>query len=116
MVEAVFEAYYRAEDIVMNGFSYQIWRPGPPQPEREAFVSAVTSLGPEQAKTQIISLPYSDAVRWIAHALWHQNWQQIEMREDDPCSNLVVEQGDKRLKVTICPFEGEQAELTFSRE
>ncbi|MCZ7539778.1 MAG: hypothetical protein M5U29_07700 [Anaerolineae bacterium] len=58
VLDAVYEAYYPAEAIPMNGFSYEIWRPGPPTAQREAFAASLVELQPGETRTLALAVPF----------------------------------------------------------
>lgn len=112
VVEAVYEAYYPSETIMMNGFNYEIWRPGPPQNERTLLINGLQN-GMEK---QPLSLPFEEASRWLVHAIVHQNWtlSANSPTEDENCRKWIFEQGDNSLEAHLCPTESD-SELTILR-
>jgi hypothetical protein len=102
VLDAVYEAYYPAEAIPMNGFNYEIWRPGPPQDERT--VLAVHLAGGE-ASTQAITLPLDQAAGWLAHALEYHNWaaQAPLTAGASGCLDGIYQQADRVFRVRLCP-------------
>jgi hypothetical protein len=103
VVDAVYEAYYPAETIPMNGFDYQIWRPGPPQVERDELAVTLESLGPDSAVI-LLSLPADEAARWLTHTLWYREWEQQTVSSDD-CQTWTYQKDERHLQVQLCGSE-----------
>jgi hypothetical protein len=107
VLDAVYEAYYPDEVIRMNGFDYEIWRPGPPQDERTAFAMAEETLTSESQVTQTITLPFEQAARWLDHALTYHNWEPLgdaaALAEEGECLAGAFQQSDVVLWVELCP-------------
>ena len=114
VLEAVYEAYYPADMIPMNGFNYEIWRPGPPQDERRAFLTHLSTSDPV---TQIFSLPFEQAQRWLPHALKHQNWetQSEPQPNDEGCVTETYQKSGLVLSARLCPVAA-GAELTLEMD
>jgi hypothetical protein len=107
VLDAVYEAYYPAEVIPMNGFNYEIWRPGPPLAERETFAAGLEKIAPGETITQTLTLPPDRAASWLAHALAYHSW---EPREETPlfagegaCWSGGYRESDRALRVQLCP-------------
>jgi hypothetical protein len=107
VLDAAYEAYYPDEVIVMNGFNYEIWRPGPPQPEREAFAAGLDTFGPGDVLSQTVTLSPDRAARWLAHTLTWRGWQpgeDVPTREDD-CFARIFRQDEQAIRTEWCPAE-----------
>lgn len=78
VLDAVYEAYYPVQVIPMNGFNYEVWRPGPPQPERVALASALASSPTDEPADLLLSVKLEDAQRWLSHALSYHAWHVVE--------------------------------------
>jgi hypothetical protein len=104
VLDAVYEAYYPAEVIPMNGFSYEIWRPGPPQDERTMFAAHLAS---GETSTQAITLPADQAAGWLAHALDYHNWTPTAplTAGANGCQDGTYQQADRLLRVRLCPAD-----------
>ncbi|HML20406.1 MAG TPA: glycosyltransferase family 39 protein [Aggregatilinea sp.] len=112
VLDAAYEAYYPSEVIVMNGFNYEIWRPGPSQPERDATAAALADLAPGEEITQPISLEPDAAATWITHMLSRQHWERSESAPAANCTAQHYTRDNETLAVEVCPA-GDGAELTF---
>jgi 4-amino-4-deoxy-L-arabinose transferase-like glycosyltransferase len=99
VLEAVYEAYYPSETIVMNGFNYEIWRPGPPQNERTVFVASLQNGKGDQP----LSLPFEEASGWLVHAAVHQNWLVSEDSPADNCRVWTLQKENETLRAELCP-------------
>ena len=119
VLDAVYEAYYPSEVIPMNGFNYEIWRPGPPQTERQTFAAHLEQMTPGETITQVFTLPLDQAGDWLEHALTYHNW---EAREDEAlaagesgCLAGVYQKADRVLRIQLCPAaQVEVSELTLT--
>ena len=102
VLDAVYEAYYPADVIPMNGFNYEIWRPGPPQDERTTLAAHLETGG---SSTQTITLPVDRAAGWLAHALDYHNWAQAAplAAGENGCLDGTYQQVDRELRVRLCP-------------
>ena len=107
VLDAAYEAYYPDDMIVMNGFNYEIWRPGPPQPEREAFAAGLETFAVGDTFSQIVSLSSERAGRWLAHTLIRRGWQPGEdvPAGEDGCSARVFQQSEQLIHAEWCPAE-----------
>jgi hypothetical protein len=107
VLDAVYEAYYPAEVIPMNGFDYEIWQPGPPLAERETFAAGLERIVPGETITQTLTLPPDRAAGWLAHALAYHNWEPREEAPlsagDGACRSGVYRNADRALRVRLCP-------------
>ncbi len=111
VLDAVYEAYYPAEVIPMNGFNYEIWQPGPPQDQRAAFAAQLETLAPDATITLPITLPFEDAAAWLNHALAYNRWEQIEGKTQPSGSDLqclisTYAQEDRAIRFESCPAAG----------
>ncbi len=102
VLDAVYEAYYPADVIPMNGFNYEIWRPGPPQDERTTLAAHLETGG---SSTQTITLPVDRAAGWLAHALDYHHWAQAAplAAGENGCLDGTYQQVDRELRVRLCP-------------
>jgi hypothetical protein len=118
VLAVVYEAYYPDDVIRMNGFDYEIWRPGPPQDERAAFALAQESLTSESQVTQAITLPFEQAARWLNHALMtYHNWEPLSdataISDAGECLAGTFQKNGTVLSVELCPAAS-GAELTLT--
>lgn len=109
VLDAAYEAYYPSEAIAMNGFNYEIWRPGPPQPERDAVAAALAGLAPGETITETVSLPPDAAVTWLTHMLSRQHWQPTaptasSVSGDCPTQSYIRDGAE--LLAQLCPADG----------
>jgi len=90
--------------IPMNGFNYEIWRPGPPQDERAAFVTNLGTAAAGGVAEQDISLPVEAARMWLTHTLTtYRRWQVVEgPLEDSACVRWLFEQSGETIRATLC--------------
>lgn len=112
VLDAVYEAYYPAEAIPMNGFSYEIWRPGPPAEQREAFAASLAALEPGETQVIALALPFDSALQWRWHAMTHQQWQAVGGKprpsgEGNECLASDFRQGQRMISIEVCPAEAE---------
>lgn len=114
VLEAVYEAYYPSETIVMNGFNYEIWQPGPPAEERTALIAKLQNV--DNSESQPLSLPFEAAFRWLVHAMVHQNWIPAESSpiENENCRVWAFRQDERTLQAQLCPTTS-GSELTLTR-
>jgi len=119
VLDAVYEAYYPAEAIPMNGFSYEIWRPGPPAEQRAAFAASLVALLPGEARTMTLALPFDSALDWRGHAMTYQQWQAAGGKpqpagEDGECIASDFSQDGRVISIEACPA-GAETLLTLTR-
>lgn len=119
VLDAVYEAYYPAEVIPMNGFNYEIWQPGPPQDQRAAVAAQLESLSPGGTITLPLSLPMDSALAWLSHirAYKYNDWQQVEGKTrpsgpDSQCLLSTYAGANRAVNFELCPAEG-GVELTL---
>ena len=119
VLAAAYEAYYPDEVIHMNGFDYEIWRPGPPQDERDAFALTLETFASESEMTLSITLPFEQAERWLNHAFFRHNWDMnvstdpgIWITGLGTCSTYSAQKQEVRLSIKLCPTDS-GAELTL---
>jgi hypothetical protein len=123
VVDAVYRAYYPAQAIPMNGFNYEVWRPGPPQAERDAVAAALDDLRPGQQSTLTLSLPEDAVSSWLAHYLTYRGGgaarpgplaqaQHTLIAALRGCRFHAYHQGAARLYIQACP----DGELTLTRQ
>jgi len=75
VLDAVYRAYYPAELIPMNGFDYEIWRPGPERAARDMVAAALAEPG---AAVEVrLDLPPDQALLWLDHAAAYHGWTPI---------------------------------------
>ncbi len=117
VLDAVYEAYFPADMIPMNGFNYEIWRPGPPQDERQSLATNLETIAAGDSQDQAISLPLDRAAGWLHHALTYHNWTP---RDDgtltagsDGCYAGQYQQAERMIRVELCPT-AEGSVLTLS--
>jgi len=107
VLAAVYEAYYPSETIPMNGFDYEIWRPGPPQEEREALLGIAGALDVGEERSLMVSMAVDEAARWVAHALTRLDGEQrgnfSPLDDTVSCAGGTFWQAGRRLEVTVCP-------------
>jgi hypothetical protein len=120
VLAAVYEAYYPAGIIPMNGFDYEIWRPGPTLSEREAFAAHLDAVAPGDTITQALAFPFENAPRWLDHALTHLNWQLREDGGTSPgadadCVSRTYQRDEITLRTVLCPLDS-GTELTLTEE
>jgi hypothetical protein len=114
VLAAVYEAYYPAETIPMNGFTYEIWRPGPRQEERAAFALSLETLAPGETATQTLALSIDQAGGWLAHALAFHNWEPVSgLAGDGDCLSGTYRKAPITLAARVCAAEP-GAELTLA--
>jgi hypothetical protein len=117
VLDAAYEAYYPSEVIPMNGFNYEIWRPGPPQNEREALAVNLEQIAPGEIISQTLTLPPDRAAGWLRHALTYHNWPPHENQmlavTESGCFSGFYQKADRALHVTLCPAAN-GSELTLS--
>jgi hypothetical protein len=114
-LDAAYEAYYPDETIPMNGFNYEVWRPGPPAAERDALAAGLESLGAGATATLHVSLPVEQAARWAAHALAFRNWDGPGLAPQGECFAGQAGQAGSRLVAEVCP-SGERATIVLRGE
>ncbi|WP_119072327.1 ArnT family glycosyltransferase [Aggregatilinea lenta] len=112
VLDAAYEAYYPSEVIVMNGFNYEIWQPGPPQAERDAIAAALAELDPGKEAAETVSLPPDAAGTWITHLLSRQHWQPTAPTAADDCGTQGYTRDGAELLAQVCPA-GDGTALTF---
>lgn len=121
VLDVVYRAYYPAQTIVMNGFNYEIWRPGPPQAAYEEFVAGLNDLAPGESYWHALSLGPGEAALWLGHALDYWEWTpSVASGErfapaDGDCLTGTFVNGERQLGATICPAAGGSA-LTLQME
>ena len=122
VLDAVYEAYYPSQVLTMNGFNYEIWRPGPEQAAREGFASALANTSPPATTSVMLLLNIVDAQQWIAHALSYHGWeaiapldrQDVSEESDQGCVAGRYQQGYVTLQINTCPVStGTETMLTF---
>lgn len=117
VLEAVYEAYYPAEAIPMNGFSYEIWQPGPPAAQRAAFAASLAELQPGETRTMALALPFDSALAWRGHAM--RQWEAVHGKprpsgEGGQCIASDFSQDERVISLEVCPA-GAEARLTVTR-
>ena len=118
VLQAVYEAYYPAETIPMNGFTYELWEPGPPQAERDAVAAALDDLQPGYSVEQSITLPFEATALWLEHILTMQAWEASpngSPSADGSCPVQDYRRENLLLHIELCPVEN-QSRLTFQAE
>lgn len=116
VLDAVYAAYYPAQTIPMNGFNYEIWQPGPPLAEREAFARALDYIRRESGETTLsLTLPVESAAGWLPHILAYHAWQTAAplAPTSDACQQGTFTHTDgTQAAVTLCPDDsGAQVRL-----
>lgn len=115
VLDAVYDAYYPAETIVMNGFNYEIWYPGPPTPEREAVAADLAALEPGEPRARPLSLPLDAAAQWLAHMLPRAGWEPVAPPVPEPgdCPVLAYQGVGAELLAQVCAAGDGASEVTF---
>ncbi|MBN1562370.1 MAG: hypothetical protein JXA10_00915 [Anaerolineae bacterium] len=120
VLDAVYEAYYPEQVIRMNGFDYEIWRPGPPQEEREAFALAQKTFTAETEVELLLTLPLEQTERWLTHAFTYHNWAIEKSTESGiwitglgTCPVYGAQKQDVSLGIKLCPTKT-GSELTIN--
>lgn len=103
VLDAAYEAYYPDETIPMNGFNYEVWRPGPSAEERGALAGRLDAPVAGETAILSVSLPVEQAARWTAHALAFHNWDGRGLAQQGDCHAGQVEREGFRLTVQVCP-------------
>lgn len=103
----------------MNGFSYEIWRPGPPAEQRAAFAASLVALLPGEARTMTLALPFDSALDWRGHAMTYRQWQAAGGKpqpagEDGECIASDFSQDGRVISIEACPA-GAETLLTLTR-
>jgi hypothetical protein len=115
VLDAVYEAYYPSEVIPMNGFNYEIWRPGPPQDERQALAANLEKIAPDDEITQTVNVPPDRAAAWLNHALVYHNWEprdEAPLTPEGECFSGSYRKSDRAVRVRLCPITA-GSELTL---
>ncbi len=118
VLDAVYNAYYPAKTIPMNGFSYELWEPGPPQAERDAVAATVDTLQLGDTREQDIALPFEAASLWVDHMLAQRGWESVfgdAPATNDSCRTQAYQRDKLVLHVELCPVEN-QSRLSFQTE
>lgn len=115
VLDAAYEAYYPDETIPMNGFNYEVWRPGPSAEERGALAGRLDAPVAGETAILSVSLPVEQAARWTAHALAFHNWDGRGLAQQGDCHAGQVEREGFRLTVQVCP-SGDGSALTLQGE
>ncbi|NDJ75607.1 MAG: hypothetical protein GYB65_05050 [Chloroflexi bacterium] len=118
VVDAVYRAYYPAQVIPMNGFNYEIWRPGLPQSERDVFVANLDTLPLWGQNSQPVSLRPAEATAWLDHTLSYLEWDLLPVRPGDwfdrarvfgltghNCPARAYHRAGQRVLAQVCPAE-----------
>jgi hypothetical protein len=118
VLDAVYEAYYPAQTIPMNGFAYEIWLPGPTAEQRAALAQALESVQPGQTREIALTLPFEQALAWWWHALTYHGWQAAHGKpqpsgEGGTCMVADFRQGERTITVELCP-DGAASRLILS--
>lgn len=105
VLDAIYEAYYPAEVIVMNGFNYELWSPGPPQDQRDALASALATG--DDAEITLL-LPFEQAADWLWHTMTTRNWSAAGGKPrpsgaDGDCMGYGFAQGERTVSIDLCP-------------
>jgi hypothetical protein len=118
VLDAVYEAYYPAETIPMNGFNYEIWRPGPAQAERAAFADHLETLAPGEEFEQVWTLPFDSARAWVHHVMNYHNWEPsakaFPPEPGSPCLVWPYAQPPRDAAIALCPA-GARTDVTLRR-
>jgi hypothetical protein len=117
VLDAVYEAYYPAEGILMNGFTYEFWRPGPPADQREAFAASLVELQPGETRAMSLALPFERALAWRWHAM--RGWQAAHGKprpagEGGECVASDFRQEQRLVSIEVCPA-GPETRLAVTR-
>ncbi len=118
VLDAVYEAYYPAQTIPMNGFAYEIWLPGPPAEQRATLAQALESVQPGQTREMALTLPFDQALAWRWHALTYHGWEAAHGKpqpsgEGGTCMVSDFRQGQRTITVELCP-DGAASRLILS--
>lgn len=111
VLDAVYQAYYPAETILMNGFAYEIWEPGLSLDARAPIVMVLSELRAGESASFDVPLEPDAARLWVAHTLDYLSWETASDQGDteDDCSRQVFRQDDRLLSATACPSESGSA-------
>ena len=119
VLAAVYEAYFPAERIEMDGFHYEIWYPGPVLPERELLTRMIQALEPGERREGHLTLPLKHAVLWLDHVLATSGWEPatapVFLSEEDGCAAGNYVSDGQNLVVSVCD-EGEYAQVVLTLE
>jgi len=118
VLDAVYEAYYPAQTIPMNGFAYEIWLPGPPAEQHAALAQALESVQPGQTREVALTLPFDQALVWRWHVLTYHGWEAAHGKpqpsgEGGTCMVSDFRQGQRTVTVELCP-DGAASRLILS--
>ncbi|GAB4430816.1 MAG: hypothetical protein Kow00106_25310 [Anaerolineae bacterium] len=118
VLDAVYEAYFPAQTIPMNGFAYEIWLPGPPVEQRAALAQALEAMQPGQTREIALTLPFDQALAWRWHALTYHGWEAVHGKpqpsgEEGTCMVADFRQGGRTVTVELCP-DGAASRLILS--
>jgi len=111
VLDAVYEAYYPAETVRMNGFDYEIWHPGPPQDIRQSVAAALET--PSSNSVQSVDFPLEQTQLWLEHALWYHNWKvNTPLMVSRDCLAGTYQRDLQTLTIELCSTE-EGVEITL---
>lgn len=105
VLDAVYQAYYPALEIPMNGFMYEIWRPGPARDARQAVQRAQQTLGAGEHRTFELALARDDAGQWLDHHMAYYGWEIAPSfsSADSECIESLFRADRRLLSASICP-------------
>lgn len=108
VLDAVYQAYYPALEIPMNGFLYEIWRPGPALDARQAVQRAQATLGAGESRAFLLALARDDAGQWLDHSMAYRGWEIAPSfsQTDSECVETLFRADRRLLSASICPDAG----------
>ncbi len=107
VLDAIYEAYYPAQSISMNGFRYEIWRPGPSADVRQASAGVLAHAEPAEPVALAVELTPDEAEAWLAHTLSYHNWEPVQefAPDEQDCSHATARREARHLNITLCPAD-----------
>lgn len=117
VLQAVYRAYYPDEQIVMNGFPYTIWQPGPPLELRDEVVAGLGALRSGARRTFDLPLPVDPASRWFAHLLRQTGWgDEGALTADEDCFSGRFSGASGTISAALCPNGSASSTLVLEGE
>lgn len=108
VLDAVYEAYYPAQTIPMNGFAYEVWLPGPPADQRGSLAASLATLQPGLSLEITLTLPFDRALVWGQHAMTYHGWETVgdpprPSGQRGECFLSGYRREERLLTVELCP-------------
>lgn len=105
VLDAVYQAYYPALEIPMNGFLYEIWRPGPARDARQAVQQTQAILRAGESRAFSLALARDDVGQWLDHSMAYYGWKIAPSfsQTDSECVERLFRADRRLLSATICP-------------